>query len=159
MPVIKALLRSPSNRNVRIHDKITYDKDLAIESARKCLADQFSNADILDMDELLGKAKANDYKTAEFPDNVTVDDFITSHSADPHFLSDLLVNLDTSGRGLTVIPSKGHNGPGRVYIDSDQWISCVEDYLNPVKKSIKSKPKQKSVPKKDSDDAPVVAKG
>ncbi len=158
-PVIKALFRSPSNRNVRIHDKITYDKDLAIEFARKCLADQFSNADILDLDIFLGKAKANDYKTAKFPDNVTLDDYITSNSADPRFLGDLLVSLDAAtypGGGLEVIPPQGNNGAGLVYVNSEKWSSCVEDGLSkPVNKIKKSKP----MPKKDSDDTPVVVKG
>jgi hypothetical protein len=158
-PVIKALFRSPSNRNVRIHDKITYDKDSAIELSRSCLAKLISQDPVHDfyngvdrgISGYVYNSTAN-YKTVRVDaigggGETTLGAYISSLNwNNSQALMDLYETLS-----ISILPES---------INVDKWTSCVEDGLSkPVKKIIKSDSKEKSMPKKDSDDTPVVVKG
>ena len=65
MPVIRAMLRSPSYRNVRVHDIEQYNEQLAIKYTRECLAKLVSKDPVTDpQGNITGYVPAdNDYRS------------------------------------------------------------------------------------------------
>ncbi|WP_413324573.1 carbamoyl-phosphate synthase [Synechococcus sp. MIT S9503] len=120
---IKALFRSPSNRNVRIHDAIDIDKAVAIKLAGVCLADQ------------LGA----DYKTAilastlldKTAENKTVGNYLRSLDDSSDTALQILERLDTTVFQTNQLgfkaPASGDNPAGVAIIDRYKWQDCVDD--------------------------------